>query len=92
MSENAHTIDFDHKQAAHCENGVTSNLLRFYQIKLSEPMVFGIGSGLFFSYMPFMKLNDLPVVSFRPWPGMIFNRITKRLGLEDSAFQVQGPG
>lgn len=82
MNDNSIKIDFIHQPAAHCENGATSNLLRFYNIPLSEPMVFGIGSGLFFSYMPFMKLNDLPVVSFRPWPGTIFNRITKRLGIK----------
>jgi hypothetical protein len=82
MSKNAYQIDFNHQQAAHCENGATSNLLNHYQIKLSEPMVFGIGSGLFFSYMPFIKLNGLPVVSFRPWPGQIFSRNTKRLGLK----------
>lgn len=81
MSNKPVTIDFPHHQAAHCENGVTSNLLKHYNIPLSEPMVFGIGSGLFFSYMPFIKLNELPVVSFRPWPGQIFNRITKRLGM-----------
>jgi hypothetical protein len=81
MNKDAYQIDFKHKPAAHCENGATSNLLYHYQIELSEPMVFGIGSGLFFSYMPFLKLNDLPVVSFRPWPGQIFKRITKRLGL-----------
>ncbi len=82
MNKDYYHIDFSHRQAAHCENGATSNLLRHYDIHLSEPMVFGIGSGLFFSYMPFMKLNDLPVVSFRPWPGMIFNRITRRLGIK----------
>jgi hypothetical protein len=82
MSNNINKIDFHHQSAAHCENGATSNLLHFYHINLSEPMVFGIGSGLFFSFMPFMKLNDLPVISFRTWPGTIFNRITKRLGLQ----------
>jgi len=82
MNNPSYHIDFAHHQAAHCENGVTSNLLRHYNIPLSEPMVFGIGSGLFFSYMPFIKLNDLPVVSFRPWPGQIFSRITRRLGLK----------
>jgi hypothetical protein len=81
MNKDSYIIDFNHKQAAHCENGVTSNLLHHYQIRLSEPMVFGIGSGLFFSYMPFLKLNGLPVVSFRPWPGKIFDRLTKRLGI-----------
>jgi hypothetical protein len=73
---------FKHHQSAHCENGVTSNLLRHHHITLSEPMVFGIGSGLFFSYMPFLKLNGIPVTSFRPMPGMIFKRATKRLGIK----------
>lgn len=89
MSKNEYQIDFKHQPAAHCENGVASNLLNHYRISLSEPMVFGIGSGLFFSYMPFMKLNDLPVISFRPWPGQIFNRITKRLGLKIQRFKFK---
>ena len=87
MSKENYHIDFIHKPAAHCENGATSNLLRHHRIELSEPMVFGIGSGLFFSYMPFIRLNDLPVVSFRPWPGQIFNRLTKRLNLKIRRFK-----
>jgi len=74
--------EFQHKQAAHCENGVTSNLLRFYGIDLSEPMVFGMGSGYFFSHMPFIKLHGMPVTSFRVWPGFIFKRVTDRLGID----------
>jgi hypothetical protein len=74
-------IDFQHNVAAHCENGVTSNLLKFYGINLSEPMIFGIGSGYFFSHMPFIKLNGMAVTSFRVWPGMIFKRVTRRLGI-----------
>lgn len=91
MSKDIKINDFNHKQAAHCENGVTSNLLNYYGIKLSEPMVFGIGSGLFFSYMPFLKLNGLPVVSFRPWPGKIFDRITKRLGIKILRYKFKDP-
>lgn len=79
---NKQIIDFKHHQSAHCENGVTSNLLKYHDIALSEPMIFGIGSGLFFSYMPFLKLNGIPVTSFRPMPGMIFKRVTKRLGIK----------
>lgn len=75
-------LEFEHKQAAHCENGVVSNLLKFYGVKLSEPMVFGIGSGLFFSHMPFLKVGGIPVTSFRPLPGIIFKRISKRLGIK----------
>lgn len=84
-------IDFNHYQSAHCENGVTSNLLKYHNINLSEPMVFGIGSGLFFSYMPFIKLNGIPVTSFRPWPGMIFNRITRRLGIKIARAKFSDP-
>jgi hypothetical protein len=53
--------------------------LRHYGIPVSEPMVLGIGAGLFFSYMPFIRLQGMPVVSFRPLPGHIFDRVTKRL-------------
>ncbi len=74
-------IAFEHKQSAHCENGVVSNLMRFYGVELSEPMVFGIGSGMFFSHMPFLKVGGIPVTSFRPLPGIIFKRTSKRLGL-----------
>lgn len=38
---------FIHFQHAHCESGVTTNLLRHYGIEISEPMAFGIGAGLF---------------------------------------------
>ncbi len=75
-------LDFKHNQSAHCENGVSSNLLKHHNINLSEPMIFGIGSGLFFSYMPFIRLNNLPVVSFRPLPGIIFKRVTRQLGIK----------
>ncbi len=75
-------MDFEHQQSAHCENGVVSNLLRYYGIELSEPMVFGIGAGLFFSHMPFLKIDGIPVTSFRPLPGVIFSRISKRLDIQ----------
>jgi hypothetical protein len=76
------TIDFKHSQSAHCENGSTSNLLRYYGVDISESMVFGIGSGLFFAYMPFLKLNNIPAASFRPLPGMIFKRTATTLGIK----------
>jgi hypothetical protein len=82
-------IDFQHNQAAHCENGVTSNLLKFYGINLSEPMIFGIGSGYFFSHMPFIKLNGMSVTSFRVLPGWIFKRVTRRLGISVRRFKFR---
>jgi hypothetical protein len=73
---------FTHHQSAHCENGVASNLLRHNGLEISEPMVFGIGSGLFFVYLPFIKVNHAPAISYRPLPGSIFNKVAKRLGLK----------
>jgi len=75
-------IDFEHNMSSHCENGVTANLLKFYGIELTEAMIFGLGSGLFFTYLPFLKLNGAPGTSFRPMPGMIFKRINKALGVK----------
>lgn len=75
-------INFTHHQSAHCENGVASNLLKNNGLNISEPMVFGIGSGLFFVYLPFLKVNHAPAISYRPMPGMIFNKFAKRLGLK----------
>ncbi|MCJ7467120.1 MAG: BtrH N-terminal domain-containing protein [Maribacter sp.] len=74
-------IDFTHKQSAHCENGVVSNLMRYQGFEVSEPMVFGIGSGLLFSYLPFLKVNYAPVFTYRAMPGFIFNRFAKRVGV-----------
>lgn len=74
--------NFTHHQSAHCENGVASNLLKHNGLNISEPMVFGIGSGLFFVYLPFLKVNYAPAISYRPMPGQIFNRLAKRLGIK----------
>jgi hypothetical protein len=75
-------IDFQHNQSSHCENGVISNLLKHNNVHISEPMIFGIGAGYFFGYMPFLKLNGIPIVTFRPVPGTIFKRACKQLGVK----------
>ncbi len=83
---------FDHHQSAHCESGVTSNLLRHYGYEVSEALAFGIGSGLFFGYFPFIRVNKLPLITFRSGPGGIFKKCSKRLGLkvESRTFRDQG--
>jgi len=75
-------INFEHKTAAHCENGVTANLLRYYGYDYSEPLIFGLSASLFFVHLPFIKLAGFPVTSFRPLPGAIFARVTKLLGFK----------
>lgn len=75
-------IDFTHHQSAHCENGVVANLMRYNGFVVSEPMVFGIGSGLMFCYIPFLKINHGPAITYRSMPGTIFNRFAKRVGVK----------
>lgn len=73
-------IDFAHRQAAHCESGVCSNLLCHYGLDISEVMAFGMGSGMFFGYLPFIRINKLPLTTYRCEVGGIFKRVTRRLG------------
>ncbi len=75
-------IDFEHRQSAHCETGVISNLMRFHGLDISEPVALGIGSGLFFCHLPFLKVNGLPVTTYRNMPGDIFKKFSKRMGVE----------
>ena len=75
-------INFEHRTSAHCENGVTANLLRFYGYDYSEPLIFGLSASMYFVHLPFIKLAGFPVTSFRPLPGVIFARVTKLLGFK----------
>lgn len=84
-------IAFTHHQSAHCENGVVSNLFKHHGHDLSEPMVFGIGAGLFFTYLPFVKVNHAPGFSYRPIPGHIFKRVTSRLGVKMKRQKFRNP-
>ncbi|HSD15136.1 MAG TPA: BtrH N-terminal domain-containing protein [Flavobacterium sp.] len=83
--------NFIHHQSAHCENGVASNLLKHHGINISEPMVFGIGSGLFFFFLPLLKVNHAPAISYRPMPGSIFNKAAKRLGIKVKRVKFSNP-
>ncbi len=74
--------EFEHHQAAHCESGVTRDLLNTRTNgKLTEPLVFGIGAGLFFANIPFIKINNGPAIAFRTLPGHIFRRTCRSLGI-----------
>jgi hypothetical protein len=75
-------LDFEHRQSAHCESGVTSSLLRkISHNKITEPLAFGIGAGLFFCYIPLIKINNGPAIAFRTFPGLIFKRTCNALGI-----------
>ncbi len=76
-------LDFEHIQSAHCENGVTTNLLRNMGVsQMTEPLAFGIGAGLFYAYIPLLKINNGPAIAFRTLPGLIFKRTCSFLGIQ----------
>lgn len=75
--------NFKHIQTAHCENGVTVSLLKHNGVDfMTEPLAFGLGSGLFYIHIPFMKVNNGPAISFRTMPGAIFKRTCKSLDIK----------
>ena len=84
-------IKFTHHQSAHCENGVVSNLMKHNGFNISEPMVFGIGSGLLFCYIPFLKVNHAPAITYRAMPGFIFKKFAKRVGIKIKREKFRNP-
>lgn len=85
------TIDFKHYQHAHCESGVTANLLRHEGLDISEPLAFGIGAGIFFAHIPFVKVSGTPGSTFRTWPGAIFKRVAERLDIDMHTQKFRSP-
>ena len=83
-------INFEHLQSAHCENGVTRSLLKNIGVhQITEPLAFGIGSGLFFVYIPLLKINNGPAIAFRTLPGHIFKRTCKALNIPGCSQKIQ---
>lgn len=70
--------DFDHRQSAHCETGTLSNLLRHHGLDLSEPMIFGLASGLTYAWLPVVRINGLPLMAYRLPPRMIIRNLARR--------------
>ncbi len=73
-------LPFVHRQSAHCESGVLANLLSHHGIPLSEPMAFGLGAGLFFAYLPMIRINHLPLVTYRAAAGQLLRRVARLSG------------
>jgi hypothetical protein len=73
---------FHHQHTAHCETGVMSSLLRHHGLDISEAMALGLASGAAFAYLPFIKLNGLPLIAYRKPPGGIINGLRKQLALD----------
>lgn len=72
---------FDHRQAAHCESGTISSLLRHAGLDISEAMAFGLSGAMTFAYIPLVKIGGMPLISYRMPPGRIVRGVTGRLGI-----------
>ncbi len=84
MSDTPTVIDgYKHQIGSHCESGTLRNLLNNAGLGISEPMVFGIGSGVAFFYVFFARgPSGLPLVALRTPPGTIFKNGAKLLKLD----------
>ena len=85
-TDTAPATSFTHRHAAHCESGSVANLLSHYGRPLSEPMAFGLGSGLSFAYLNFIRIQEMPLIAYRAPPRGIIKGVSASLGIP---FQVE---
>ncbi|VTM24371.1 Uncharacterised protein [Stutzerimonas stutzeri] len=71
--------NFHHQHTAHCESGVMSTLLKSQGVNFNEAMVFGLASALTFVYIPLVKINGMPLISYRMPPRSIIKKVSKLL-------------
>ncbi|MCG8073057.1 MAG: BtrH N-terminal domain-containing protein, partial [Candidatus Thiodiazotropha endolucinida] len=64
-----------------------SAMLRYHGLEVSEPMAFGLASGLTYAYIPMVKINGLPLIAYRTPPRMIIRALSWRIGGLKMAFQ-----
>jgi len=58
-----------------------SSFLRHQGLPMSEAMTFGLSSALAFAYLPFLRLNGLPLIAYRMPPGTIIRGLDRGLEL-----------
>lgn len=83
-------IPFQHKMAAHCETGSLTASLNHAGLDITEPMVFGLGSGIFFGYFNSPSF-PFPVFTVRSRPGSIRKNISKLLNVRFRTFKFRDP-
>src|SRR3982751_3439249 len=72
----------------HCETVATRSLLGAAGLKLSEPLLFGLGEGLGFIYLNLSSL-PLPFVGGRTKPFALTTALCGNLGLECVALETR---
>lgn len=84
-------IEFKHHMAAHCESGTVAALLNHAGLEITEPMVFGISSGIFFGYFSKMPSLTFPTFIVRNKPGQMRKNIARRLGVKFATQHFSSP-
>ncbi|WP_033214930.1 BtrH N-terminal domain-containing protein [Kitasatospora phosalacinea] len=74
-------VDIDARGTRHCETSTLGVLLRHQGLDLSEPLLFGLGSGLSFVYWDGKNL-DFPFLGGRVKPFDLTRNLATALGLE----------
>ncbi|MDI5979977.1 BtrH N-terminal domain-containing protein [Amycolatopsis magusensis] len=74
-------VNIDARGGQHCETTALAVLLRHQGLDLSEPMLFGLGSGLSFVYWDSKSLG-FPFLGGRVKPFELTRNLAARLGLE----------
>jgi len=69
-----------------------TTLFKYHGLSLSEPMVFGLSGALCFAYLPFLKMGNMPVISYRMFPGHIVKTLPRLLGVKYFRKTYQDPG
>ncbi len=73
---------FKHNMAAHCESGTLTALLKHKGLEITEPMIFGLGSGLYFGYLSRTPNLSFPMFILRTKPGKLRKKIAKRTDIK----------
>jgi hypothetical protein len=76
--------------AAHCESGTVTALLNHHGMKITEPMVFGISSGIFFAYLK-IPVMDFPMFAVRSMPGHVRTKFADRTGVKFISRRYRNP-
>ena len=83
--------NFQHQHTAHCESGVMSTMLKAQGVDFNEAMIFGLASALTFVYFPLIKVNGMPLISYRMPPKSIIKNVAKRLKVRLNIQKFRSP-
>jgi len=76
--------NFVHRPGVHCESSALHDIFEFHGFKFSEPMIFGLGSGLGFVYW-YSKSGDMVLQPSYPFVGGrardLYNNLCSSLGV-----------